>query len=91
MVDCYITYPTVDCCMHTTYSHTPHSITVNLCCTLYVCNYPCWLLFVVYILQSHLPLTLRQALHLSCAYVVVRAAQYYHCCSIAVSSYAISS
>ena len=57
MVDCYITYPTVDCCMHTTYSHTPHSITVNLCCTLYVCNYPCWLLFVVYILQSHLPLT----------------------------------
>ena len=55
MVDCYITYPTVDCCMHTTYSHTPHSITVNFYCTLHVCNYPRWLLFVVYILQSHLP------------------------------------
>ena len=87
--NCYITYPTVDCCMHTTYSHTPHSIKLLLhpeCMQL-----PRWLLFVVYVLQSHLSrLTLRQALHLSCACVGVRDAQYYHCCSIAVSSYAIS-
>ena len=79
---------TVDCCMHTIYSHTPHSIIVNFYCTLHVCNYPRWLLCTYCNPPSRL--TLRHALHLSCACVVVPCYSYYHCCSIAISSDAIS-
>ena len=43
---------TVDCCMHTIYSHTPHSITVNFSAP---CMYAPTTLVVVYILQSPLP------------------------------------